>query len=692
MVRHLIGLVAFVATFGLLGYALRRLRRVLLPAWTGASGLLIDLLGVAVVVTGVTQTLALLGLYRWWAVIPTYVAVAALLTSFASSGKPAEDGGIEPAAEPLLGSAGNALAALAIGLGLGPWLVRAVEGLTGGVPGADTLWYHLPSAMRLVQTGSSNPIPHFDAGNLTAFFPQASTYFHATGMMFLGSDILSPLVNLSWAALALLAGWVIGRPRGISPLTLLAAAVAVSFPGFVGHQGGSAMNDIVVFALVLGAIAILANANVTRLTHALPLLALAAAATGIALGTKWTALPATGAVTLAVLAIADAGRRVRTAALWLCVSGSFGLFTYLRNWLVVGNPLPAREISIGPITFDAVVPEGEGTGSIAEWITDGRAWDAVFAPGLRLWFGPLWVAALVAMALGLVGAMVVCGRLYRLTAFVGLAALIGYLISPQNLVFLGLPQYFVSNLRYGIVALGLGLILVPIVLVSPRFPAGSRRARAGVALLVLAPLLATSMLAQRTWTGVDDWRYQEYIGRGDTVAGLVAAGLLIGVALLVALGADRLRPHARPLGVGVLLVAMVALAVGRSPYLDRRYARAPFATPARSMTDARIAIDGINTQFQLSGPDLSNHVQWLGSIDDGVFHEVESCREWVQLVNQGEYTHAFFGSTPSVIAGPYAWASADPAAQLVRDFDPGAEFATAFFALDGPLDPAVCAS
>ena len=135
--------------------------------------------------------------------------------------------------------------------------MRAAAGLTGGVGGADTLWYHLPTAAKLTQTGSLREIEVFDAGNLTAFFPNIATFFHATGMLFLESDIASPFMNFGWAALALLAGWAIGRPLGLNSIMLLATAASLSFPGYIGHQAGSAMSDLPAFSLVLVALELL---------------------------------------------------------------------------------------------------------------------------------------------------------------------------------------------------------------------------------------------------------------------------------------------------------------------------------------------------------------------------------------------------------------------------------------------------
>ena len=46
------------------------------------------------------------------------------------------------------------------------------------------------------------------------FYPQNSELLHSAGILFLGTDFLSPLMNIGWMALCLLAAWSFGRPYG----------------------------------------------------------------------------------------------------------------------------------------------------------------------------------------------------------------------------------------------------------------------------------------------------------------------------------------------------------------------------------------------------------------------------------------------------------------------------------------------
>ncbi|MFT5201494.1 MAG: hypothetical protein ACI9C1_000870 [Candidatus Aldehydirespiratoraceae bacterium] len=691
MTRYLIGIVLFVGAFVPLGIGIRSLRRALLPPWRGSVAWLADAVLLIASILLVTQCLGILGIYRLTTAVVSYALLGLALRRLSPrlSGRFVVE--LAPAPPSLFGRTGNLVGVIAVAGWFGPWFVRVAAGLTGGVGGADTLWYHLPTAAKLTQTGSLREIEVFDAGNLTAFFPNIATFFHATGMLFLESDIASPFINFGWAALALLAGWAIGRPLGLSPITLLATAASLSFPGYIGHQAGSAMSDLPAFSLVLVALALLINARPDRLTTSLPVIAMAAVATGAALGAKWTAVPSAGAVTVAVLVIAQKGYRLRSGATWLVASAAAGLFTYVRNFVIVGNPLPPQELSFGPVSFDAV-RTSDGTDTVASWLTDDAAWNQVFRPGLELWFGPLWAVVLVISFGALVLAMIhSAGRLYRIAAFVGIVTLVGYLFSPQNLVFFGLPQYFVSNARYGALAVAVGLVLLP------TLPVLGGRAK-WLPPVALLGIMASTLLTPRTWSGVEDWRFQDNVGSDDTVIGLIAAAVVLAAGFTYVLRPNQ-TPLFRPLALGLGALTLLVAVIGFPAYNDARYAKGPVWSPAVDLTDARIGVVGVNAQFHYYGDDLSNYVQWIGFIDNGVATAATTCDEWAHLVNAGNYSHIVSIADPPDTPGPYAWTKADPSSIVMQDVSgtvnvfsgEGDGVIVAVFELTDSLDPSRCA-
>lgn len=689
MLRFLIGVVLGTVALGAAYGGVRALRRAVMPSWSGAPGALVDAVGMVTTVILVTQLLGLLALYGLAAGVVAFVAAGYGLFRLAEHLAGRVDTPIAAAPPDLMGRPGRVLAAVGTSAALGPWVTRAAVGFTAGMPGADTQWYHLPAAAKLVQTGSLRQIEVFDGGNLTAFYPLASTWFHATGMLFLESDILSPLVNLGWAGLALLACWLLGRPFGVSSATLLAGAASLAFPGFVGHNGGSAMNDVVVLALVLAALALLVNADTTRLTIAVAPLALAGFATGAALGTKWTIIPATAAMTAAVIVAARRGPWLRSGGVWLVASGLTGLFTYVRNFVIVGSPLPPQDLGLGPIRFESV-RDTEGVASVASWLDDDTAWDAVFRPGLDLWFGPLWPVALALVAVGLlVGLATGPGVPVRIAAFTGFVGAVGYLFMPQNLEVFGLPNYFLSNLRYGAVAITIGFVLLSI------SPALRRPRLVWLPTALMTVVLMTALTASGTWTGIVDWRYQDNVGTDDTVVGLAAAAVLavIGVALVS-------RPDlARPVAIGLAGITVLAGVAGFDAYRDARYAD-PFHE-AHVLSDARVAVSGTNVQYMFYGPDLGNFVQYVGEVDDGVVTPPVTCRDWIGGLTRGGFTHAAIGvidASLKDVPGPYRWTADDPNTTLVRDTDGTIDLfrgeasgnVIALFAIDGELDLSRC--
>ena len=63
-------------------------------------------------------------------------------------------------------------------------------------------------------------------------------------MLFFDRDLVSPLINLGWLAVALFAAWCIGRPYGLGPQAMIGASVALGSQSLVEFQAGEALNDI----------------------------------------------------------------------------------------------------------------------------------------------------------------------------------------------------------------------------------------------------------------------------------------------------------------------------------------------------------------------------------------------------------------------------------------------------------------
>jgi hypothetical protein len=124
----------------------------------------------------------------------------------------------------------------------------------------DTTWYHMSFSARFAQTGDVGPLHFTDPLKLAVwFYPQNSELLHGIGIVFLKTDFLSPLINLMFCALCLLAAWCIGRPYAIGGVTLLGAAVVLDSEMMVGSQAGQAPNDVAGLFFLMAALAFLVD-------------------------------------------------------------------------------------------------------------------------------------------------------------------------------------------------------------------------------------------------------------------------------------------------------------------------------------------------------------------------------------------------------------------------------------------------
>ena len=88
----------------------------------------------------------------------------------------------------------------------------------------DTHWYHAPVAARFAETGDLTQL-HAVNNSADSFLPFNTELLHAVGMVATGRDVLSPLINLGWLALAVLAAWCLGRVWNAGAAAVAATAV-----------------------------------------------------------------------------------------------------------------------------------------------------------------------------------------------------------------------------------------------------------------------------------------------------------------------------------------------------------------------------------------------------------------------------------------------------------------------------------
>ncbi|HKH40245.1 MAG TPA: hypothetical protein VKA41_00155, partial [Solirubrobacterales bacterium] len=261
-----VGLLAIVLTMAIAG---RTTRRAALPGWTGTPALLADsviaigflvviseLLGLVGLLDGVLLVVACLtvggGAMRLESMlIPAGGRVADRRTATRSDQRDAP-----PVSRLELGVA-TAIALIVAAQWAGPTLLALDRGIYGG----DSLWYHMPLAAHVAESGSVTSLLYTDPLYLNWFYPQVSELIHAGGILLYGNDFLSPLLNLAWLGLALFAGWCIGRPYGSGATSLAAVASVFAANLLFSRQPGNANNDVVAIALFLSSIALLVNSR-----------------------------------------------------------------------------------------------------------------------------------------------------------------------------------------------------------------------------------------------------------------------------------------------------------------------------------------------------------------------------------------------------------------------------------------------
>jgi hypothetical protein len=756
---YLLGIAALAAIALSLGFSAVRLRQRLLPTWRGAPAHLVESIVAIALLVWLSEILGTFNLFYGWILVAASILLAVatyVWTLRRATASPAGGGGVggspphggcggqgpSPASAssrrpeqravqggpptPTTGPAGPSALSLIVTVGVvaivvAHWGLTTKDALDRGIFNFDSLWYHMPFAVDMVQSHSVTGMHYTDTVFTNWFYPQNSELLHAVGIALTHRDTLSLFLNFGWLAVAFLAAWCIGRPYGRGHLTVVAAAIVLECHTLVVREPGAAKNDLAAAALLLAAIAILVNAWAANRAERegaggeapprradeseleegrgfLPVgwpLAAAGLAVGLAAGTRVTVVAMAAVLTVAVLVLAPAGRRWAAAGWWFVPALLGGGFWYLRNLVVAGNPLP-EVANLGPISLPH--PERLQTArpdfNIAHYATDTGVWRHYFAPGLHDQFGTLWplvvvggaVAALLALALGR-------DRVVRWMGGVALFGMVAYLFTPLSAAGAeGAPDAFAINVRYLIPALLAAVVLVPL-------PCAFDVPRRQWALL--AVLGVVLLVTDRSDTVLRD---------PSRVFGVVLA------LLVVLVPAALLYMRARGVAAGAILAGFVALgvviaAIGYSvqrDYLRGRYRNDVATTSipgmhldsayrwARGLANARIGLAGTTAgflQYGLYGTDLSNRVVYLGAKGPhGAFNAIPTCRAFRAAVNAANLDYLVtspflnFIHTDNPISSPEAgWLRGDPAATPIDRSGP-----VTVWRVHGRLDAAAC--
>lgn len=649
--RYLLGVAEILLLGGFAWLGGAALRSWLLPRFEGAPAYLATSVLALALLIWAAEILGTFGAFHSVPYLLVVIAAGALLWKFV----PRADGtsGYPHPVRKKGVRADYLLAPLLVASIASGFVAGVKTGLSTGMTGFDSTWYHGPFAAEFFQSGDTWSL-HFIAPQFLAwFYPANAEIFHAMGMLGFDRDILSPLLNLGWFFGCLVACWCIGRPYKVETVSLVLGAVVLGAP-LLADQAGEARNDIVGIFFLLAAVAIALNGE--REGRAALVAGLAA---GLAAGTKLNFLLPAAVLVLGLAAIAPRGARGRVFGLTTLAALAGGGYWYLRNLAHSGNPLPWLQ-HLGPIDLPA--PEqalgGREAHSVLGYLGDGAVWSDWFLPGLKDGLWALWPLILGAAIVGLLLTQVPLLRrrggdarassrsapspeVLALAGLVGLATALAWFVAPTSASGPeGAPRGFESGLRYLAPALVLGFALLPAALTRVWSSYGA---------------VDTQKL-----NDTFEWR-----GKWAIAAGAAALVLAIGVGYPV-------QRH----------------------YLDNRYKDPSFTAPglnaafawARDVSDSRIATTSTR-QYPLFGTDLSNEVDFIGTErPHGGFEAPSTCAEWRRLLNEGNYDYVIATRDREEPNQPPYPPSAnwteDARARVLLKEPP-----TVVFALKGKLDP-----
>ena len=672
---YVAGSLSLVAVGVVLAYGAVQLRRALLPDWSGAPARLAETVIVLGVVIGVAQVL---GTFGWFRRVPLLVAGLFAGTAMAVIGRRRRRRRAPPQQldRPSVGIRTGrreefVIAALACGVVTAAWVADVAFSFGRGMTHGDTLWYHAPFAARFVQTGwlthASNTGLSDIGTPLHGSLPLNGSLAQAIVMLPFHDDFLSPLLNVGFFALALLAGWCIGRRRGVGALCVLGTVVMLGLPTIVGTQPGQASNDVVTAALFLAGIALLFEGGI-----ALVPTTLAAVAAGLAVGTKLTVGAALAALTIGVVVLALRARRPLTAVAWCLALAVSGSYWFVRDWVVIGSPLPWSKLAFGPLHFRQYYATQPG---IASQLGKRDTWSRFVLPAFAHAFGRGWFAVL-AIAIGGAALGVLQRGRAPIERVAGGATLVGVAAFPfipfggflGGGAFVFTVRYLLPELLVGAALLVLGIADAPVLL------------RRGL-LAVLAALVVLDVTSPYI-EGIPLWPANE---RGTAIA----AGFAVVIAAVV-LAATRMPRRAATLVVGGVALAAACLGAGwfvQRHYFQTRYVNAGLPYDRinawfRHVHGARVALAGSEHFYPLFGLDLSNRVsRAVGPVHGSA---PARCRAWRRSLAGFDYlvlAHELYSTDVPVDA----WISTDPAARLLlRDGT------ASVYRLRRPLDPAGC--
>jgi len=714
-----LAVIGIVAAVGLGGYWLRRW---IVPEFSGALARLGEAtIGVALLVVSL-EILGTLSLLRLGWTIIFCIAIGLGAAALGRAKAPREGGRLEVAAPRVE----NVALLIALGVAsftMAEWTFPAQSSLDFGMFGGDTTWYHMPFAAAIAQTHSTIHLHFTDPLRLAAwFYPQSSELVHGAAIVIFKSDWLSPLINLFWLAIALLAAFCIGRPYKVGPATLVAAAIVLDAGVMIETQPGEGRNDIMGLAFLLAFAAFLINGHQRRAPSAGAVqdapergaalldkgpLILAGIAAGLAASVKTTFLVPVVAITLGVVLFSGRGRRWTTAWVMGLPMLVVGGYWYLRAAIKTGgNPIPITKF--GPLSLptpDQMPLDPRPRFAVAHYIFEPTIYRRWFFPELENAFGPLWpLILIIAVSAAVYIAWRSRNKILRVMAVAALLTAVVYVFTPLTAAGQeGSPTGFFTNTRYLVPGLVLAMVMLPLAR-----PLRAPDRRAWLTLLFLTAVYAITVLTTPRW-------FTTYI-----LGTIFLTLALVWAPAGASLARSRFGASRAVVVGGAVAVLLLAVVLGRAQqvqYADQHYKDPlPFLgeggpreayTFAQKQEHKRIGIIGsseiIFGQYGFYGNDVTNEVEYIGVRGPhGSNRLPTSCETLRRLINDGHYDYVIMsqftedtGPYNTGVENPYqfpiyAWVKNDPAMKLVVEEPEIVPEPDYVLKVTGKLDPSAC--
>jgi hypothetical protein len=668
--QYLIGWALLAVVFVPLAYAAWSIRARTLPGWAGAHARLAEFVAGLSLLVVVAFLLGAVGCFTRAGVVLGVLGASAIGIALGSRGR-GRSAVSEATATERDASVGRASrlevgAAIAgVTVVLGQWAGKVLFSLSNGMTHPDSVWYHAPYAATFAQRHHLLIAPD-PSDPLHAYANHTSEMVHALLDLVFGRDLLSPLVNVAWFGIAILAAWCLGKRWGAGPLCVLGVALVCGLPTVEATHPGQASNDLAAAAMLLTAVALLSEREL-----AFTPLAFAALAAGLALGLKITTAAPIAVLTIGVIVLGIRRKRWQGSLIWIAGLVLTGSYWFIRNIKTVHNPLPYYDLHLGPITLKAQLHHHAE--ALSRYFFDGEKWRGLFLPGLHFGFG--WAYPVV-LALALAGLVLGLWRapttLHRLGALAYLVGLVAFVFTPYTADGGGLAFKF--NLRYMIPSL-----LGAVVYYGFAFRA-HQVIRRWIVITVMLAVIVIDLFA-RNYERVPAWPSQKFIAVPATV---------VGVGAILAVWRFVIRPQ-RWRALRTIAVALFALGlvIGwpiQHHYFDHRYVHAHLPidvvyAPFRDIRHSTVAYYGTLESYPFYGPDLSNHVELGPRPPAG--GGVGPCRAWLEMLSRFRYI--------AIAHQVYAYAPPDDAIARDRSVSVVAtDGSSTLYRVDGPLTANAC--